>query len=44
MEQFAKSPTIRAAHAAKARTRAALYTWDRAAGIILKALELAARD
>jgi len=44
MEQFAKSPTIRAAHAAKARTRAALYTWDRAAGIILKALELAVRD
>jgi len=42
MEQFAASPSIRAAHASRARKRAAIYTWDRAAGIILDALQKAA--
>jgi glycosyltransferase involved in cell wall biosynthesis len=42
MEKFAGSSTIRAAHAARARKRAASFTWDRAAGIALNTLEQAA--
>jgi len=42
MEQFAGSATIRNAHAARARKRAAFYSWDRTAGITLQTLEQAA--
>ena len=44
MEQFAANPALRAGYASRARERAALYTWDRAAAITLDTLEQAARD
>ena len=44
MEQFAADPALRAAHAAGARHRAALFTWDRTANITLDTLERAASD
>lgn len=44
MEKFASDPELRASHASQARERAAVYTWDRTAGIALDALEEAASD
>lgn len=43
MEQFAASASLRSMYAARARKRAAIFTWDRAAAIALDALEKAAR-
>ncbi|MBI2686575.1 MAG: glycosyltransferase family 4 protein [Acidobacteria bacterium] len=43
METFAANPTLRAMYAGRARKRAAVFTWERAAVITLDALEAAAR-
>jgi glycosyltransferase involved in cell wall biosynthesis len=42
LERFAASPDLRATHAARARQRAASFTWERAARITLRMLEDAA--
>lgn len=44
LEQFAADPAVRAGYAARARVRAAAYTWSRTAGITLDTLEQAARS